>query len=246
MLALVAITAAVPASVAPHAPFGPPFFDPLVPPSAQHPMGTDLLGRDVSSRVAHGARIAVASALASLTIALVLGRGVAVLARQARLGRRQLLIRAVDLVLVVPSAATALLLAFVLGPGVTEGVVAVGVSLAPALASVWLPHADRTFSGPDREASASSLVLAAAISVQAFGTATLSLTAIDFIGLGWAAPAPAWGVLLGQGHGALADAWWLTVFPGSLVLAVVLASMVVGDALLQLDRGRGASSPERR
>lgn len=237
------MAAAAPGAVAPHSPVNPGLFEPLMPPSASHPMGTDLRGRDVFSRVVHGARIAVISALGAVAISLLLGRAIAILAQHAHSGRRQLLTRVVDLMQIVPSAATALMLAYLLGPGVTQGVMAVGVSLAPALASVWTrpPEAAGDHGDPGREVPPVALI--SAITIQALGTAILSLTAIDFIGLGWAAPAPAWGVLLGQGHGALADAWWLTVFPGSLVLAVVLATMAVGDALLQAERDRGPLGP---
>jgi len=236
VLVVVFVATAVPSSIAPHPPVGGPTFEALAPPSRAFPMGTDVLGRDVFSRVVHGARIAVASATLALGIALVLGRTMAVLARYAATDRGRWLRRAVELLTIVPTAATALLLAYLVGPGVAESVVAVGVSLAPALAHAWWLPSGRDAGTVDARSAAAAPWTVVATTVLAFGTATLSLAAIDFIGLGWATPAPAWGVMLSQGHGLLGEAWWLSVFPGALVLSIVLATMVVGDGLLQMAR----------
>lgn len=236
MMLLTVLGAAVFAEVlAPHHPLVPTGSDPLTGPSTAHPMGTDVRGRDVFSRVLHGARLTVSAAAAALGVAIGVGLALAAIGDRSAGRVAQVLRRALEVALVVPAAATALLLAFALGPGVTPAVLAVGLSLAPAVAhaahGLFVVGALAAEPLAERPLGRRSSRRLPVVVMHSFGTAVLATATIDYLGLGQAAPAPAWGVMLSQGHGLLAEAWWLTVFPGAAVLLTVVGAMLVGDAL---------------
>jgi peptide/nickel transport system permease protein len=232
------------------APYDPLKVDPinaLLPPSADHWMGTDTLGRDVMSRVIFGARISLRLGIVSVAIAMSLGVFLGVLA--GYLGGRvdAVIMRIVDILLAFPSLVLALIAVFALGPGLTNAMIAVGISSIPAYARITraevLSAKENLYvqSAQALGAPAGAImfrhilpnIIAPNIVMGALGTgsAILAGAALSFLGLGAQAPLPEWGLMLSQGRGFMSLAWWLTVFPGIGIMATVMSMNLLGDGL---------------
>jgi ABC-type dipeptide/oligopeptide/nickel transport system permease subunit len=219
----------------------------LMPPSAAHPMGTDTLGRDMLSRVIFGARISLRLGLVSVSIAMSLGLLIGITA--GYLGGRLdgILMRFVDVLLAFPSLILAMIAVFALGPGLTNAMIAVGISAIPAYARITraevLSAKENLYVQAGEAIGASSLlimvrhilpnIIAPNIVVGALGTGTAILagSALSFLGLGAQAPTPEWGLMLSQGRGFMQMAWWLTFFPGLGIMLTVMALNLLGDGL---------------
>ena len=232
------------------APYDPLVVDPinaLMPPSSEHWMGTDTLGRDVMSRVIFGARISLRLGIVSVAIAMSLGVVLGVLA--GYLGGRvdAVIMRVVDILLAFPSLVLALIAVFALGPGLTNAMIAVGISSIPAYARITraevLSAKENLYvqSAQALGAPAAGImfrhilpnIIAPNIVMGALGTgsAILAGAALSFLGLGAQAPLPEWGLMLSQGRGFMSMAWWLTVFPGLGIMATVMSMNLLGDGL---------------
>ncbi len=232
------------------APYDPLRVDPvnaMLPPSAEHWMGTDTLGRDQFSRVVYGARISLRLGVVSVGIAMILGVPLGVLA--GYLGGRvdAVIMRFVDILLAFPSLILALIAVFALGPGLTNAMIAVGISSIPAYARISRAE---VLSAKENLYVQSALALGANSRLVMFkhilpnvvapnivmgalgtGSAILAGAALSFLGLGAQAPTPEWGLMLSQGRGFMSLAWWLTVFPGMGIMATVMAMNLLGDGL---------------
>ncbi len=243
-LILVALFAPV---VAPYDPLKVDPINALLPPSAEHWMGTDTLGRDMTSRVIFGARISLRLGIVSVAIAMSLGVFLGVLA--GYLGGRTdaIVMRVVDILLAFPSLVLALIAVFALGPGLTNAMIAVGISSIPVYARITraevLSAKENLYvqSAQALGAPASGImfrhilpnIIAPNIVMGALGTgsAILAGAALSFLGLGAQAPLPEWGLMLSQGRGFMSLAWWLTVFPGVGIMATVMSMNLLGDGL---------------
>ncbi|WP_218974552.1 ABC transporter permease [Streptomyces sp. NP160] len=247
MLTVVGIALVAPAALATHDPYALDLGASLQPPGGEHLLGTDVAGRDLWSRVVWGARpalaIGVGAAATSLVLAVVLG----VL---AALGPR-LVAGAVDRVIEVlfsfPSLLLALLLVALLGPSAWTQALAVGIGTAPGYARIIRGQVRAVRSAPYVEAAVAlghtrarilrqhvlpnalrPLVAIAALSV---GQSIVWASSLSFLGLGVAPPSPEWGALLDAGRAYVTHAWWLTVVPGVVVVALALAATTVGNHL---------------
>ena len=233
--------------IAPHDPLTVLAGESLKPPSAARPMGTDLLGRDVLSRVIHGGR---ASLLVGF-VAVAISASVGVLLGLAAgyFGRRvdNVIMRFIDMLLAFPGILLALTIVAFLGPGLTNTMIAVGISLIPNFArlvrgsvlsikeSLYVQAAECVGCGHGRimfrhilpNALAPVLVLASL----AYGWSILNAAGLSFLGLGAQPPTPEWGLMLSDGRGLLREAPWLTIFPGLAIMTTVLSANLVGDAL---------------
>jgi peptide/nickel transport system permease protein len=222
--------------------------DRLKPPSAEHWMGTDELGRDVFARVVYGARISLRLGLVSVAIALSLGLTIGIVA--GFFGGRvdTILMRIVDVLLAFPSLILALIAVFALGPGLFNAMIAVGIASIPAYARVTRAEvlsAKENLYVQAAQALGSTRanvmlrhvlpnVVAPNIVLAALGTgaAILAGAALSFLGLGAQAPAPEWGLMLSKGKDfMLQGRWWLTVFPGLGIMVTVMAMNLFGDGL---------------
>lgn len=247
-------------------PFNPVLADPhaqLLPPVWQaggvsaHPLGTDDLGRDMLSRLLHGARLTMGSATLAMVLALAVGVVLGSIAALARGLVEMLLQRLMDVLLAFPSLLLAILLALVLGSGMTVSVIAVAVALVPHFFRASHDGLQEEL-GKDYVAAAkldgagaTSLYLqtllpniAAPIVVRitlAFSTAVLDIAALGFLGLGAAAPIPEWGNLLASAHDFIQVAPWTVTLPGLAILLTVLCANLVGDALRDAVNPRGAN-----
>ncbi len=232
--------------IAPYGPLQQKVEDRLLPPSWQHPFGTDELGRDVFSRVVYGARISLPVGLVVIAFSLVLGALVGALAGYLGGLFDLLIMRVADITLAFPSIVLALAIASVLGPSLRNAVI--------AMILVWWPEYARLMRGQVLSVKNNEYVTAAAavgvprwrilgrhilpnsgspILIKASldaGSAILTIAALSFIGLGAVPPTPEWGAMISMGRFKFYQ-WWLTAFPGLAVLTVVLGFNFLGDGL---------------
>ncbi|GAA0425700.1 dipeptide/oligopeptide/nickel ABC transporter ATP-binding protein [Acrocarpospora corrugata] len=219
----------------------------LLPPSADHPLGTDQLGRDQLSRILYGAQISLAVTAAVLTISLTVGVITGTIA--GYLGGRadRVISRVVDMAVSLPGMLVALAVIGVRGPGVVNLIIAMSLwAWAPyariARARVaglrGSPHLDALRllgASPARvigrhllpPALAPCLVYASTD----VGSIVLGVATLSFLGLGIPPPYAEWGQMLIEGRPYLASAWWLAYPPGIAITAVVFASNLLGERL---------------
>ncbi|GAA4107216.1 ABC transporter permease [Aminobacter aganoensis] len=219
----------------------------LSPPSAAYPFGTDALGRDMFSRVVHGARLTAYVGTIALVIGLGAGAVVGLAAGYSRTWLRGFLMRVIDLLYSFPGLLIALALVAFIGPSLENAMIAVGISTIPFFArvtySVVIVERAKPYFDSGRVIGAGSLrlmvfyllpnVLPALIVVGSLGfsTAILAAAGLSFLGLGAQPPAPEWGALLADGRSYMTNAPWLMIFPGLSIFLVVLAFNLVGDAM---------------
>ncbi|MFE5700306.1 ABC transporter permease [Rhodococcus koreensis] len=247
ILVVLLVAAVVPALVAPS---GPLDIDPahaFAAPSLQHWFGADESGRDVFSRVVHGTR----SSLMIGVLATVVGLGLGILLGAiAGLGGKAVdfsVSRLLEVLFAFPSLLLALLVITILGPGVVSTTLAVGLSKAPGYARLIRTQVlsvrrsgyveSATVLGRSRWFVISRHILpnvAAPLFVLAtlgVGQAIVWASSLSFLGLGATPPDPEWGSMLSVGRRYLANAWWLTVFPGLFIVLSAAATTVLGHRL---------------
>jgi peptide/nickel transport system permease protein len=247
LLGLAVVVAVAPGLFTAHDPIRGDVAERLQPPGAAHPFGTDELGRDVLARVLHGTGLSLSAVAVAVGIALVLGIATGLLAGTGPRRLDDLLMRGVEVVLAVPSFLLVLCLVAVLGRGTLDVAVAVGLSAAAGFARVMRSEALRV-RGLDyvhaavacgtrpvvavlRHVLPNAMQPVAALASVELGNAVLTVAALGFLGYGAPPPTPEWGSLIAGGQDFLASAWWLTVLPGAVVVAVVLAANHIGHVL---------------
>ena len=216
-------------------------------PGREHLLGTDLLGRDVLSRLIHGARISLRVGLVSVGIAAILGTTLGLLAGYFGRWVDLLIMRFIDLLLAFPNVLLALAIIAILGPSIFNLMIAVGISATPGYArlvrgSVLAAKANTYVEAATAVGVPDGLiiwrhilpnVLAPVIVLSTLGMAGAILTgaALSFLGLGVQPPTAEWGVMLSDGRNYLRIAWWITTFPGMAIMVTVLAINMLGDGL---------------
>jgi peptide/nickel transport system permease protein len=247
VLLLVAAWAAAPTVFASGDPLTGVPADRLRPPSAAHLFGTDHLGRDVLTRVVHGASLSLRTTVLAVLVGLVVGSTLGLLAGFLRGWVDDVVGRLVDVLLAVPSILLSLAIITALGTGPTKIAVAVGVGAVATFARVMRAEVLRTSTSVYVEAARASgsrwyAVLGRhvlpnsagpvlALIALELGGAVLAVSALSFLGYGTPPPTPEWGSLVSGGRDFLATAWWLTTLPGLVIVAVVLAANRVARAL---------------
>jgi len=213
-------------------------------PSGAHWFGTDQLGRDVYSRVVHGAGRSLWLGLGATALAVA---GGAVLGLAAALGGRAadaLLMRLADVALSLPPLLLALLAMTVLGSGALNLTLAVAISTVPGYARVVRSEALvvrrsgyveaavglglRRWLLVGRHILPNTLGPLLVVATVGFGTTLIAASGLSFLGFGAQPPAPEWGLMLSEGRNYLATAWWVGVFPGIAITVTVIAVNVVG------------------
>ncbi|MCV3243178.1 ABC transporter permease subunit [Mesorhizobium sp. ZC-5] len=249
-LVLVAIFAPL---IAPHAPNAQYRDAVLVPPFWQeggrvsYLLGTDPVGRDILSRLIYGTRYSLFIGVIVTTIALVGGIFIGVIAGYFRGWVDIVIMRLMDIILAFPSLLLALVLVAVLGPGLTNAMIAIALVFQPHFVRLTraavMSEKSRDYVVGAKVAGAGHLRLMfrtilpncmAPLIVQAtlsFSNAILDAAALGFLGMGAQPPTPEWGTMLAEAREFILRAWWVVTLPGLAILITVLAINLMGDGL---------------
>ncbi len=219
----------------------------LQPPSLQHPMGTDDLGRDVTARILFGGRVSLRVGLVAVAISVLIGTGVGLTAGFFGGWVDGVLMRVVDIMLCFPTLFLILMVIAFLDPSLWTVMTVIGLTSWPGLARLvrgeTLSLRERDFVLAARGLGLSApriavvhllpnlvvpILVSAALGV---GGAILTESALSFLGLGVQPPMASWGNILTSGKDYIHVAWWLSVFPGVAILVTVLALNLVGEGL---------------
>jgi peptide/nickel transport system permease protein len=231
------------------APYAPDIVDVtkrLKPPSAQHWLGTDSLGRDVYSRLLYGSRVSLFTGFVVVLVGGAIGTLVGGIAAYARGRTEELIMRATDLVLCFPPIILALAIAAALGIGTTNTIIAMLVVWWPKFARLarslvivqrsqeYVEAAIVVGLKPSRillrhiiPNSVGPLIVLVTLDV---GNAIITFAGLSFLGLGVVPPTPEWGSMVAEGR-ELVDQWWVATFPGLAILTIVLGFNFFGDGV---------------
>lgn len=262
ILILLVVAAVLGERIAPYGPAEINVQERLSPPSGEHLFGTDQLGRDILSRVMLGSRISLQVGFISVTIALVGGVALGLLAGFYGRLIDDVIMRGMDILFAFPAILLAIAVLAILGPGIGNAMIAIGIVYIPIFARITrasvLSVREEVYVRAARSLGASDLRLIgrhvlpnvmAPIIVQtsvSLAFAILSEAALSFLGLGAPRPTPAWGLMLAEGRGFIQQAWWMSFFPGVAILLTVLAFNLLGDALRDALDPRQKSAIEAR
>ncbi|MBC7292798.1 MAG: ABC transporter permease [Thermoleophilia bacterium] len=219
----------------------------LLPPSVEHPFGTDKLGRDIASRVVYGARVSLVVGIVAVLIMVVIGLILGALAGYYGGIWDSLIMRTADVFFAFPYVLFAIALIAVLGKGFQNVFIAIGVLGWPSIARVFrssiLSVKENEYVDAARAMGASTtrilwrhimpnsvapIIVYATMSV---GGAILTEAALSFLGMGVQPPQPSWGLMLSEARSFLFSAPWLMFYPGIAILTTVLAFVLLGDGL---------------
>jgi peptide/nickel transport system permease protein len=212
----------------------------LRPPNAEHMLGTDGLGRDVYARIVYGAVHSLSGAFVAVTVGLLFGTLIGLVAGSRGGWTDAALMRLVDSMLAVPSLLLSLSIIVLLGFGTLNVAIAVGAVSVARFARLARSEVVRVRRSEYVEAAfgsggtfwavlrrhvlPNSLTSVIALAALQFGSAILAISTLGFLGYGAPPPTPEWGLLIAEGRNYLSRAWWLTAAPGVVVVLVVLAA----------------------
>jgi len=243
--------------LAPQSPFAQNLPGRLQPPSADHWLGTDHLGRDILSRLIHGSRITLFIVGTVALIAPVIGLFIGTVAGFAGGWVDQVLMRITDIFLAFPKLILALAFVAALGAGIGNAVLALALTAWPPYARLaraetltirnadYIAAARLQGAGPMRllirhiwPLCLSSLIVRVALDMAGI---ILSAAGLGFLGLGAQPPMPEWGAMISDGRTYILDFWWVAAMPGIAIFIVSMAFNLLGDGLRDvLDPKRGS------
>src|SRR5438128_4613355 len=242
-----AICAVLAPIVAPYDPLAQALGSRLEPPSPEHWLGTDQLGRDIASRLLYGARISLVIGIVVVALAGIFGTLVGLVAGYAGGLVDETLMRVTEVFLAFPPLILAMAIAGALGPSLTNAIIAIAAVTWAVYARLArgqiLSLRHREFVEAARAIGASrGRILAlhllpnaiAPLVVQAsfdMGSAIVSAAGLSFIGFGAQPPTPEWGVMISEGRNFISTEPWLSLFPGLAILLAVGAFNLLGDGL---------------
>ena len=232
-----------------------PVAGPLSAPASGIPLGTDALGRDLWSRLAHGGRISLSSALAAASIAILVGTSVGLASAVWERWLDRLMLWATNTALAIPGLLLAMLLVAVMGPGMGVVVLAAGLGGAPAFAQPARIMFKQLISsefviaaqavGATRFRIALRHILPNALGeVISLATthvawAFMGITTLTFLGLAGDPSLPEWGAMLDQGRKHMIETPLLAILPGVIISLTVLSTHTIGNHISSTQRGKG-------
>ena len=233
--------------LAPHDPLATDWGALRQPPSSGYWFGTDDIGRDVLSRVIWGSRASLMAGVVSVLIAMAVGVPLGTLSGYAGGVTDIVLMRITDGLLAVPALILAIALAAFLGPSLTNAMLSIGIAAAPVFMRLTRGEMLATLQAEYVEAARSMgytnlrivlrhilpnimpvLLVQATLSI---ASAIIAEAGLSFLGLGQQPPAPSWGASLNAARSFVADAPWMSVWPGAFICLAVFGCNLLGDGL---------------
>lgn len=247
VLALIVLSTLAAPYIAPHDPLKQNPILSLQAPSLSHPFGTDNFGRDVFSRVIVGSRQSLLVGLIAIGIAASIGTTVGLFSGFYEGWLDMVVQRLIDIQLAFPGILLALAIVAVLGPGLRNAMIAVGISLIPSYARMVrgsvltakhnaYVEAARAIGGRDvrlifRHILPNVVMPVLVLMTVSFAWAILIGASLSFLGLGAQPPFAEWGRDLSEGRNYLQIAWWISTFPGLAIMFTILSINLLGDGL---------------
>ena len=253
IISIIMVMAAFAPLIAPYSPIDQTLRDKLLPPvwldggSAKYLLGTDSFGRDILSRLVHGARVSLIVALLALTAGGGIGLVIGIVSGYLGGAVDNILMRLVDAAFTFPAILFALLLAVTMGQGMATLVIAISLLLWASFARVIrgevlaLKQRDFVALAKVRGCSAVRIMLThilpnvmntfMVLVTLNIGVVIIAEAARSFLGAGIPPPTPTWGLMISEGRGRIADAWWVSLIPGIAITLLVLSVNLFGDWL---------------
>ena len=244
------IIAAVDPGIAPYAPNAIQSAQALAHPSLPHFFGTDQLGRDIFSRIIGGSRDALVIALLSVLLGAFVGTVLGIVGGTSTPSVRWLVMRVTDILLAIPSIVIAMVIITILGEGVPDLILAIGISEIPIFIRLsrgaTLSVRERPYVEAAEASGAgffrilfrhvlpnilNSILVVVTIDM---GASILAVAGLTFIGLGPPPPAPEWGSMVTQAQQYIPQDWWMAVFPGLVIVVAVLSLNILGEELQRI------------
>ncbi len=216
-------------------------------PSSAHLLGTDELGRDLLSRILHGARTSLLMGVVAVGIGLFIGAPIGAISGYYRGALDTAIQRLVEILMAFPGILLAIVVVAVLGPGLWNAMIAVGVAFVPTYVRVMrgsvLELREREFVEAARVVGASHsgiiwrhilpncLAPTIVLSTLQVGFVIVFEGSLSFLGVGIPRPNPAWGLMVADGRIHVVSAWWIAFFPGLAIMLTVLSVNMLGDWL---------------
>jgi peptide/nickel transport system permease protein len=219
------------------------------PPSATHWLGTDHFGRDVMTRILYGGRLSLTVGLIATAVGAGLGVPIGLIAGSVGGTVDDTLMRVLDVMLAFPGLLLAIGIVAVLGTGLTNLMLAVGISAMPGFARVVrgsvLAVKENEYVQAARAVGCTTgnvmwrhilpnvmapIIVLASLNV---ANAILAGSTLNFLGMGAKPPSPEWGIMLADGRSTLSRAWWISVFPGVAIMLTTMSINFIGDGLRQ-------------
>jgi len=216
-------------------------------PNLEHLFGTDRLGRDILSRIIYGGRISILIGITSVAIGLSTGSFLGIISGYYGGWLDNIIMRLMDSLLAFPGILLALIIIAVLGPGLINVTLAVGVSSIPEYARLArgkvLEVREMQYIEAVRSIGVSNLLImikhiipnmSSSILIMAslqLGNAILVGSGLSFLGMGAQPPTPEWGLMTAEGRNFMNQAWWISTFPGLVILITVLSINQITDCI---------------
>ncbi len=247
LVIVIAFAAVLAPVVSPYDPIEMNLDEPIQPPSTLHLFGTDSFGRDVLTRIIYGSRVTLLVGTVSVTVALLLGLPIGVLAGYAGGLSDRVLMRAMDALLAFPPIILAIVLVSTFGPSTVNAMLALGIVYAPQIARVIRSTtlgikeevyvtAAHTIGVPTHRIiwryllpNANAPVIVQATSM--FAYAIIAEATLSFLGLGTQPPTPSWGEMVSSGRAYMQQAYWVVLFPALAIVLFVVGVNFAGDGI---------------
>lgn len=221
--------------------------DRLTSPSLKHILGTDQFGRDIMTRIVYGAQVSLIVGAGGTAVAMIMGVILGAMAGYHGRWLDEITMRIIDVVMAFPFIVLAVVLAWIVGPGMRNLILVIGIIRTPQFARITRSSVLTTKETAYVEAARtvgvrgivilwrhilpnciSPILIYASLSI---ATAISAEAALSFLGLGIQPPRPSWGMMLAEGQRFMFDAPWLATFPGIAISLTILGYNLLGDGL---------------